>query len=83
MDNIAKINSPLFMTALEVSEILGVSKPYAYRIISQLNEELSKKGYLTLRGKINRKYFYERIYGKDDVNVECEKLQGDIPEQHS
>ena len=37
---------------------------YAYRVIKQLNEELSNKGYLTVSGKTSRKYFYERIYTK-------------------
>ncbi len=52
-----------YLMAADVSEELGVSKGKAYEIIKKLNEELSEKGYLTLAGKISRKYFEERIYG--------------------
>ena len=52
-----------YVVAAEVAEELGVSKGKAYAIIKQLNEELSEKGYLTLAGKVSRKYFEERIYG--------------------
>ena len=34
----------------------------AYRVISQLNEELEKKGYLTLRGKVDRLYLHRRFF---------------------
>ena len=51
--------------ATEVAEELGVSVPYAYKIVRKLNEELQKKGYMTVSGKVSRKYFHERFYGKD------------------
>ena len=67
MDTSEKGNRSLFVTAHEVGILLGVSRAYAYRIVKKLNEELSQKGYLTIQGKINKKYFYERIYGKEDA----------------
>ena len=36
----------IFITATEMAEILGISKPYAYKIIKQLNEELEAKGFI-------------------------------------
>lgn len=33
---------------------------HSYKIIKQLNGELTKKGYITRTGRIPRKYFYER-----------------------
>lgn len=33
-----------FIRAEEVADELGVSKPYAYKLIRQLNEELKDKG---------------------------------------
>lgn len=60
-----KSDRSLFVTATEVGEVMGVSRAYAYRIIKQLNEELSKQGYLTIQGKTNKKFFYEKIYGKE------------------
>ena len=41
---------------------LSVSKPFAYKIIRKLNKELEEKGYLTVAGRINTKYFSERVY---------------------
>ena len=37
--------------------------PYAYKLIRQLNEELKAKGFITITGRVNRQYFYERLYG--------------------
>ena len=42
---------------------LNVSKPYAYKLIRKLNEELKAKGFITIAGRVNRQYFYERLYG--------------------
>lgn len=52
-----------FLSAEDVAKELSVSKTYAYRIIRQLNCELAEKGYITVSGRINRKYFSERLYG--------------------
>jgi sugar-specific transcriptional regulator TrmB len=60
-----------YMDAQEVAEALGVSRSKAYVIIKQLNDELQKKGFLTVRGKVSRKFFQERTYGKvsEDENT--------------
>ena len=56
-----------FMRVDEVVEELDVSKPYAYRVIRQLNNELKKLGYATIAGRVSREYFRERfgIKGKE------------------
>ena len=51
-----------FIRAEEVAAELDVSKPYAYKLIRQLNEELKAKGFLTIAGRVNRQYFNERFY---------------------
>lgn len=51
-----------FLSVADVSEIMECSKSQAYKIIRQLNDELNEKGFVTLSGKINSKYFYERTY---------------------
>jgi hypothetical protein len=56
-----------FIRVDEVAAELDVSKPYAYKLIRQLNEELKSKGYLTIAGRVNRQYFMERLYGGKDV----------------
>lgn len=51
-----------FMRVEEVAEVLEVSTSFAYKIIRQLNSELKAKGYITVSGRVNRDYFYERVY---------------------
>ena len=59
----------LLMTADEVAETLGVSAQTAYRIIRTLNSELEAKGYLTVTGRVNRKFFAEKFYGFPESEV--------------
>ena len=54
-----------FICAEEVAQELSVSKPYAYKLIRKLNEELKAKGFITISGRVNRQYFYERLYGAE------------------
>ena len=58
----------LFIKADEVVKILGASQSEAYRIIKKLNEEMAEKGYITINGRVNRKYLEEQIYGYEPEN---------------
>ena len=51
-------------------QLLGVSEGMAYKIIAQCNQELAKKGYITIRGKAPRVYLMERVGIKEVVDVE-------------
>lgn len=51
----------IFMRVDEVAEALGISKSHAYKIVRQLNEEMAKMGYITVSGRINRKYFMKKL----------------------
>lgn len=53
----------MFMRVEEVAEELGVSVAYAYKLIRSMNEELKKTGCITISGRIDRKFFYEKFYG--------------------
>ena len=53
------------MRVNEVAEELGVSVPYAYKLIRELNEELRKTGCITIAGRIDRKFFHEKFYGTE------------------
>lgn len=61
-------NERRFLSALDVVEITGLSKSASYILIKQLNTELEKKGFLTVRGKVINTYFYERFFGKEVDN---------------
>ena len=61
--NVAK---ELFVRAEEVSQELGISKPYAYKLVREMNEELKNKGFLTIPGRVSRRYFEEKFYGLRD-----------------
>lgn len=52
-----------FIHADEIAEELGVSKAYSYKLMQMLNNELKAKGYVTISGRVSRKYFEEKFYG--------------------
>ena len=52
----------LFVRAEEVARELGISKPYAYKLVREMNEELQKNGFLTIPGRVSRRYFVEKFY---------------------
>ena len=58
-----------FLRVDKVAKELDVSKPYAYKIIRQLNDELKAKGFITIAGRVNRQYFNERLYGAERNKV--------------
>ena len=64
-----------FIRADDVAQELNVSKPYAYKLIRKLNEELKAQGFITIAGRVNRQYFYERLYGagnpQRDTTMSC------------
>lgn len=50
----------------QVCEILKCSPCTGYKVIRELNEELSQKGYYVLTGKVSRRYLMERFFGTDN-----------------
>ena len=60
----------LFLDSKEVAKLLDVSQQQAYKIIREMNKALGDKGFLTLRGRINKQYFMEQIYkSEEDINA--------------
>ena len=57
----------LLYSAEEVAALLNCSVPHAYVIIRRANKELEKRGFITIRGKISRKYIMERVYGGETL----------------
>lgn len=55
-------NTRTMMNAQQVSEYLGLSVSYAYKIIDRLNRELEKAGFLTIHGKVDSLYLSRRFF---------------------
>lgn len=49
--------------AKELAEVLGCSESKSYQFIRIMNDELKKKGFLVLRGKVPVAYVQERFFG--------------------
>ena len=58
----------MFLRVGEVAKVLDVSEPYAYKLIRSLNAELKKSGCITISGRIDRKFFYEKFYNPKKSN---------------
>ena len=57
----------IFLNAEQVAAELGVSKSYAYKLIQKLNQELKELGCITIRGRVDRKYFHDYIYQQSEA----------------
>lgn len=52
----------IFMRANEVAAELGIAESTAYRMIQRMNAELKKAGYITISGRVDRRYFHDKLY---------------------
>ena len=57
------MNEKIYYSAADIAAMLGVSTGKAYKILREMNKELSDKGFLTIAGKIPVEYFKEKWYG--------------------
>ena len=62
-EGVLSMAGQIFMRVDEVAAELGVSKPYAYKLIKKMNQELAQTGCITIAGRIDRKFFHEKFYG--------------------
>ena len=60
--------STMFMRVDEVAEELGVSVPYAYKLIRSMTAELKTPGCITISARIDRKFFHEKFYATRGQN---------------
>lgn len=59
-------NNKKNLRAADVAEMMQVSIPKAYSLMRICNEELKKKGYLVVSGRVSKQYFEERtMYGRN------------------
>ncbi len=52
----------IFMDIEEVKAVLGLSRSRAYQLVQILNEEMQAEGFLTIRGRANRRFLEDRLY---------------------
>lgn len=57
------MNDSTFIRVEEIAKDLDVSKASAYKLMRTLNNELTEKGFYTVRGRVSRQYYEERVYG--------------------
>ncbi|SHK84526.1 ICEBs1 excisionase [Hespellia stercorisuis] len=57
------MSEKIYYSANEIATMLGISMGKAYKILREMNEELSAKGFLTISGKVPVAYFKEKWYG--------------------
>lgn len=67
-----------FMRVDDVARELGVSKFYAYKVVQKLNIELREKGYLTVAGRVSKKFFFERVCYGESSNKERKEKDGSL-----
>ena len=46
-----------FYTVEDVKDMMQISKDTAYKIIREINAELNEKGIITVKGRVNARYF--------------------------
>ena len=52
---------PSYLAAEDVMELLDIRRSKAYSIIIKLNDELETKGFMTIPGRVSKKYLLERF----------------------
>lgn len=58
------------MDVSEVMDLLKIGRSKAYSLIQALNQELEMEGYLTINGKIPKKYLLKRFHLEGGMNDE-------------
>lgn len=61
------MNCKKYISAEELARELDVSKPFAYKLIREMNDELQKKGFITIAGRVSRQFFEEKFHGVKTV----------------
>jgi hypothetical protein len=57
-----------FIKVDKVATVLGVSKSYAYKVVRVMNNELKRRGFITIAGRVSKQYFEEKLYGLRESN---------------
>ncbi|MEE1227543.1 MAG: hypothetical protein U0K57_01095 [Lachnospiraceae bacterium] len=60
----------MYVTVTEICNDWGVSKPQAYKMIRQMNQQMQQMNphLIVVAGKVNRKFYEESCYGLHSVS---------------
>ncbi|EAF1855880.1 LysR family transcriptional regulator [Listeria monocytogenes] len=58
------MSKSIFIKADEVAKELGVSYSFASKLVRNLNKDLDERGFITIAGRVSRKYYEEKLYGQ-------------------
>ncbi|MCD7778152.1 MAG: DNA-binding protein [Clostridiales bacterium] len=64
------MNKSLFVNADVLTSELGISRPFAYKLLAQWNSALEKAGYCVIHGRVPRAYYEKKFYGFDSRGKE-------------
>jgi conserved domain protein len=59
--NIDSIRERTHLTADDIAYLLSRSYTVAYKVLNDLNADLEREGYYTVKGRIPKKYFCDRF----------------------
>ncbi|EHC2041357.1 LysR family transcriptional regulator [Listeria monocytogenes] len=58
------MSKSIFIKTDEVAKELGVSYSFASKLVRNLNKDLEERGFITIAGRVSRKYYEEKLYGE-------------------
>ncbi|AGR16757.1 TPA: LysR family transcriptional regulator [Listeria monocytogenes] len=58
------MSKSIFIKTDEVAKELGVSYSFASKLVRNLNKDLDERGFITIAGRVSRKYYEEKLYGE-------------------
>lgn len=62
------MKNEMFVKVEDLAKELDISKPFAYKLVKEMNEELKKKGFMTIAGRVSRQFYEEKFYGMKQIN---------------
>ncbi|HEM1115092.1 TPA: LysR family transcriptional regulator, partial [Listeria monocytogenes] len=54
------MSKSIFIKTDEVAKELGVSYSFASKLVRNLNKDLDERGFITIAGRVSRKYYEEK-----------------------
>ena len=59
-----------YYTVRQVTELIGMSESFCYKLVQKLNKELENKGCITFPGRVPKRYLQESLYCGNEIDFE-------------